>query len=697
MSHTFLLELGLEEMPAKGIKPSVEQLKDKVATFLNEAKLDFQQITTYSTPRRLALMVEGLAEMQADEVEMVKGPAKKIALDAEGNWSKAAIGFTRGQGATPEEIVFKEIKGVDYIFVEKFTKGKRAEAILSELSSTIASLTFPVSMKWSTHSYKFIRPLHWLVAMLDQEVLPLTIFDVQSGNNTIGHRFLGETIAIKDAGDYAKALEGQFVIADREKRQQMIKDQMTAICEEKGWKVPLDNIELLNEVTDLVEYPTAFSGSFDQAYLSVPEMALEVSMADHQRYFPVRKNDETMAFLPNFIGIRNGSDEYIDTVVRGNEKVLTARLADAKFFYEEDQKITIDAFVEKLKRVSFHEKLGSMYDKQHRVSLIAQSIADQFSLSYEEKEALKRAGELFKFDLVTGTVVEFTKLQGEIGAILASEKGESALVCSAIAEQYKPTSATGAVPSTKVGTVLSLADKFDTLAMFFAIGQIPSGSNDPFALRRQAMGIVRMIQHAGLNLELSSIVDQIEETLTVNVELKAGLAQNKENLLNFFKDRVDQLMQSTMHNNQPISHDIRQAALNANQADVVSMMDTALVLSEASEENNYKSVIESLNRVANLAQKASDEGQISVELLKSSSEKTLYDSMLKVSHQFETTKDANSRYEVLTNMSNDIDAFFEENMVMADDEAVKANRLALLKAIDEITKGFADTTQLIIK
>lgn len=697
MPHTFLLELGLEEMPAKVIKPAVEQLKDKVQAYLKEANLDFKEIKTYSTPRRLAIMIKELAEMQPDDKQLVKGPAKKIAQDAEGNWSKAAIGFTRGQGASTDDIIFKEVKGVEYIYVEKFTKGKTAAEILADLPNTITSLTFPVSMKWSTHTYKFIRPLHWLVALLDQEVLPITVFGIEASQNTKGHRFLGEAITIESADAYETALENQFVIADRQKRQEMIETQIKDLCAENGWKVPLDNKELLDEVTDLVEYPTAFSGSFDKDYLKVPEVALEVSMADHQRYFPVRKEDASQAFLPNFIGIRNGSADHIETVIKGNEKVLDARLADAKFFYEEDQKVSIEEFVDKLKRVSFHEKLGSMYDKQKRVSLIAQILSEQFELSSDEKSALERAGAFFKFDLVSSTVVEFTKLQGEIGAILAKEKGEDELVCAAIAEQYLPTSATGNVPATKVGTVLSLADKLDTLMMFFAIGQIPSGSNDPFALRRQAMGIVKMIEQSSRHFSISEVMAKIEEQLPLNVELKAGIAQNQTILLQFLKDRMDQLMQSGSDDQSVITYDIRQSVLNADQADIVLLMDTASVLNLKKDDSDYKSIIESLNRVSNLAQKADPDGLVDQALLDTASEKTLFEKATLTADRFMESIQADERYEALKSLSTFIDAFFEENMVMADDEAVKQNRLSLLKMIHDLSITFADTTQLVIK
>lgn len=697
MTHTFLLEIGLEEMPASVINPSALQLKDRIEAFLNEAGLSYQQVTPFSTPRRLAVKVEVLAEVQPDDRQLVKGPAKRIAQDSEGNWTKAAIGFTKGQGASTEDIVFQEVKGEEYIFVEKFTKGKNAAEILPGLADVITSVTFPVSMKWNTYSYKFIRPIHWIVALLDQKVVPFEVFGVNTGQQTSGHRFLGEPVTIDQADHYIETLKGQYVLADREERKTEIADQITALCQKHGWKVPLDNQELLDEVTDLVEWPTVFYGSFNDAFLDVPEAVLEVSMADHQRYFPVRNSEDGETFLPHFIGVRNGSADHLDKVAKGNEKVLAARLADAKFFYKEDQEKTIDECVDQLKKVSFHEKLGSIYDKQKRIGTISHILADEFDLSKDEKAALERASELLKFDLVTSTVIEFTKLQGKIGAILAKEKGEDDLVCQAVSEQYLPTSATGELPSTAVGTVLSMADKLDTLVMFIAIDQVPSGSNDPFALRRQAMGIVRMIENTGRHFSLKDILNKIEEQLQINVELKAGIAQNQPIVLQFINDRLDQYLQQTEEMGVEIPYDIRQAVLNSNQSDLVSVAKAAHVLTQEKENDTYKPVTESLTRAANLALKADEDSLVDSDLFETESEKTLYHNVQHAEETFQNHQEPSARYQALKELSPSIDAFFDENMVMADDQSIKYNRLALLKQLNQLTSTLADFSYLVIK
>ncbi|MDZ7835882.1 MAG: glycine--tRNA ligase subunit beta [Alkalibacterium sp.] len=367
MTHTFLLEIGLEEMPAKVVAPSARQLKNMIEAHLKENGLDFTKTDVYSTPRRLAVSVTGLEEKQADRTETVKGPARRIAQDSEGNWTKAAIGFAKGQKASVEDIVFKEIKGEEYVFIEKEIKGQSASEVLKQLEDRLPSLSFPVSMKWGNSSYKFIRPVHWLVALLDDQVVDMTLFDVESGNETRGHRFLGDYVSLAHATDYQEALTGESVMADREARQEDIVSQIRTLCEENGWQDPTVNQALLDEVTDLVEYPTVFYGSFDETFLKVPEIVLETAMADHQRYFPVRE-EGSASFLPYFIGVRNGNSEGLDHVRRGNEKVLSARLSDAAFFYEEDNKHDIGYFVDKLKTISFHEKIGSLYAKQERIA-----------------------------------------------------------------------------------------------------------------------------------------------------------------------------------------------------------------------------------------------------------------------------------------------------------------------------------------
>lgn len=694
MTHSFLLEIGLEDMPAKGLKRVMDECEKRVADHFTENTLSFDSIQAFSTPRRLAVLVKGLAKGQSDRTESIKGPAKRIAMDEEGNWTKAAIGFTKGQKASLEDSVFKEVKGEDYLFVNKHIPGKSASDIVKDLSPKLTSLPFAVSMKWGNHPYRYIRPVHWLVALLDDTVVELSLFNVTASNETRGHRFLGETITLSHADDYQKALKNEWVIADRAKRMDLIKEQITDLCEANSWKNPLDNQSLLEEVTDLVEYPTAFYGSFDEAFLAVPESVLETAMADHQRYFPVRQNNESADFLPYFIAVRNGNDQAIEQVRKGNEKVLSARLADAAFFYEEDQAVSIDAFVEKLKYVSFHEKIGSLYDKQVRLTKIAHLVAPYFKQAELRSDAIERAGMIAKFDLVTQTVNEFTSLQGDIAGIFARERNETDQVADALAEQYLPKSMEGALPQTTLGAVLSLSDKLDSLLSFFAVDMIPSGSNDPFALRRQAMGIVRIIEAFNVKMSIGRLIDAINEE-TESIEQKAAIAQKKAAVTQFIKDRVDQYL--SLEAGLDKDHDVRKAVLTSSQDDLNTIIETANVLAEEKSASRFKGVVESLTRVSNLAEKADSETDVASHLFETESEKTLYEAVLKMEALLEDGLTVKEKWSVLADMHPLIDDFFDSNMVMTDDETTRQNRLALLKRIDSVTADFAQFNELVIK
>src|SRR5699024_7624538 len=347
MTKIFLLEVGLEDMPAGVILNAENQLVEKTKRYLEEANLTFGEVNGYSTPRRFSVIVKDVAEKQPDERLTVRGPAKRIAQDEEGNWTKAAIGFSKGQGGSVDNLIIKEEKGEPYIFIEKFTPGKTALEILQGMDEVIRDIEFPKNMKWGNSSYHYVRPIHWIVALLGEEVVPFEVFDVETGKVSEGHRFLGHSVEITAPEKYETLLKEQAVIPHRSERQAMIGEQINDLCEMYGWLVPAMNSELLEEVTDLVEYPTAFYGKFDESYLELLEVVLETSMIDHQRYFPVRDAKDKQTLLPYFISVRNGNSVHIDNVSRGNEKVLSARLADGKFFYLEDQKMEISDFVDK--------------------------------------------------------------------------------------------------------------------------------------------------------------------------------------------------------------------------------------------------------------------------------------------------------------------------------------------------------------
>lgn len=694
MAKDLLLEIGLEEMPAHVVTPSRIQLEEKVIKFLDEHHLDYETVQSFATPRRLAVKVTAIPEKQADVEEEVKGPAKKIALDAEGNWSKAAQGFVRGQGVTTEDIVFKELNGVEYVYVTKFTKGQSAKEVLTKLNDVITSVTFPVTMHWANYDFEYIRPIHWIVALLDDEVIPFKVLDVTTGQTSRGHRFLGDDVTFQHANEYEAKLKEQFVVVQPNERKQMIVDQANALAAEKNWQLALDE-ELLEEVTNLVEYPTAFVGSFDEKYLSVPDEVLVTSMKEHQRYFEVR-NDQGL-LMPHFIAVRNGDNVHLENVIKGNEKVLIARLEDAEFFYNEDKKLTIEACVEKLKNVTFHEKIGSIYEKMQRVALIAQIIGRKVGLSEDELEDLKRASEIYKFDLVTNMVGEFPELQGIMGEKYALLQGEKPAVATAIREHYLPTSSEGELPETAIGAVLALADKLDSVFSFFSVGMIPTGSNDPYALRRQTYGIIRIIEDKGWTFPLVQLQTEVDEAVNQDVE-KYGVLLNEgqAEVVEFVKARLRQLLMT-----KNVRHDIIDAVVSAEQADLSKLFASANILKSRFEDQDFKPSMEALTRVINLAKKGQEllgdtEEGIDPSLFENKAEKELYQAVNDLSEAFATRTIAEN-YEALVNLRPLIDAYFNETMVMVEDEKVKQNRLKQLMQIAKMALSIASLDLLIVK
>ncbi|HEL1616628.1 TPA: glycine--tRNA ligase subunit beta [Streptococcus suis] len=662
MTKNLLVELGLEELPAYIVTPSMHQLRDRMATFLTDNRLAFDSIDVFSTPRRLAVRVRGLADQQTDLTEDFKGPAKKIALDADGNFTKAAEGFVRGKGLTTADIEFREIKGEEYVYVTKHESGQPAKAVLAGIPEVLKAMTFPVSMNWASSKFAYIRPVHTLTVLLDDEALDMDFLGIRSGRISRGHRFLGNETEIASADSYEADLRAQFVITDPAERQQMIVEQIKAIEDKHNVTVEIDE-DLLNEVLNLVEYPTAFMGSFDTKYLEVPEEVLVTSMKNHQRYFVVR--DKSGKLLPNFISVRNGNDQYLDNVIKGNEKVLVARLEDGEFFWREDQKLKIADLVERLKVVTFHEKIGSLYEHMARTKVIAEKLADLAGLSADEKADVARAADIYKFDLLTGMVGEFDELQGIMGEKYALLAGEKPAVAAAIREHYLPNSAEGELPESKVGAVLALADKFDTLLSFFSVGLIPSGSNDPYALRRATQGIVRILEAFGWEIPLDQLIAEL-----YSLNFASLTYDNQPAVMDFIRARVEKMMDKS------IPKDIREAVLAGSTFVVRLQLAASSAIFQKSKEADYKEAVENLSRVFNLAEKA-EATAIDEALFENEQEKALAAAVAGL----ELTEDMAGNLDKLFTLSPVIAAFFDNTMVMVDDAAVKANRLALLKAL----------------
>lgn len=689
MTKDYLFEIGTEEMPAHVVAKSVKQLADRTGKFLKDNGLSFKNIKTFSTPRRLTILVQELAEKQADIDEIKKGPSKKIALDKDGNWSKAAEGFVRGQNMSVDDIYFQKIKDVEYAYIHVKKEGKKATEILLGMDQIVKELAFPTKMRWGNYDLEFVRPIHWIVSLFGSEIIPVKILDIVAGRKTYGHRFLGESLVLATSDDYESALKSQFVIADANQRKNMILSQINSLCEKNNWQVKIDS-GLLEEVTNLVEYPTIFSGSFNEKYLNIPKEVLITSMKDNQRYFEVYDHEGTL--INHFIAIRNGNSDYLDNVIAGNEKVLVARLDDAQFFYDEDKKYPLSHFVEKLSSVSFHDKIGSMAEKMLRVKLIGEYIGKKINLSSSELADFDRAADIYKFDLVTNMVGEFAELQGIMGTHYAELAGERKAVSQAIKESYLPSSADGDLPTTKIGSLLSIADKLDTIISFFGAGMIPNSSNDPYALRRSAYGIVRILINQSWNI---SIEDALKDIIALLKGKTVAKLPNDEatqaEISDFIINRVKQLLQVKKY-----SYDVIDTVLASNQQNVANILSIADILQENHDDSKFKKVVESLTRIANILKKAdfSEAGQINPDLFENNSEKALYD---KINLLLDKSLDIKTLYSEFVQLQPVIDEYFDSNMILDKNEAVKINRLSQLKLIDKLALEFGDLSKLVIK
>ena len=689
MTKDYLFEIGTEEMPAHVVAKSVKQLADRTGKFLKDNGLSFKNIKTFSTPRRLTILVQELAEKQADIDEIKKGPSKKIALDKDGNWSKAAEGFVRGQNMSVDDIYFQKIKDVEYAYIHVKKEGKKATEILLGMDQIVKELAFPTKMRWGNYDLEFVRPIHWIVSLFGSEIIPVKILDIVAGRKTYGHRFLGESLVLATSDDYESALKSQFVIADANQRKNMILSQINSLCEKNNCQVKIDS-GLLEEVTNLVEYPTIFSGSFNEKYLNIPKEVLITSMKDNQRYFEVYDHEGTL--INHFIAIRNGNSDYLDNVIAGNEKVLVARLDDAQFFYDKDKKYPLSHFVEKLSSVSFHDKIGSMAEKMLRVKLIGEYIGKKINLSSSELADFDRAADIYKFDLVTNMVGEFAELQGIMGTHYAELAGERKAVSQAIKESYLPSSADGDLPTTKIGSLLSIADKLDTIIAFFGAGMIPNSSNDPYALRRSAYGIVRILINQSWNI---SIEDALKDIIALLKGKTVAKLPNDEatqaEISDFIINRVKQLLQVKKY-----SYDVIDTVLASNQQNVANILSIADILQENHDDSKFKKVVESLTRIANILKKAdfSEAGQINPDLFENNSEKALYD---KINLLLDKSLDVKTLYSEFVQLQPVIDEYFDSNMILDKNEAVKINRLSQLKLIDKLALEFGDLSKLVIK
>ena len=686
MSKTLLLEIGTEEVPAHVMPGILSQLKENAAKTFEELRIEYKNIKTLGTPRRSALLVEGLAEQQADLSKENRGPAVNIAFDADGNPTKAAQGFARGQGVKPEELVTKD----GYVYAMVHEKGGQTVDLLGDtLKGLVDGLNFPNNMHWADLDYKFIRPLRWLVALYGQDVIDFEVANVKSGRTSRGHRFLSEgDFEIANAEDYVEACRKASIIVDQNERCEMIRQQIAEVAAANGGQAEV-NEDLLEEVLYLVEYPTALCGKFDEKYLALPAEAVITPMRDHQRYFPVLKDGQ---LLPLFITIRNGGKEHLETVQHGNERVLRARLEDAQFFFDEDRKKTLEQHGEKLKTVVFQDGLGTIYDKALRLEVLAGYIADAIGANEQDKKDAVRAAKLAKADLVTGMVTEFTELQGVMGREYALLDGETKAVAQAIDEHYMPRFAGDAQPASVAGRIVSLADKIDNLVATFSRGLIPTGSQDPFALRRQALGIVNMLNEAKYHICLKGLVNKELDLLNITDEAKRTKLQN--DVAEFMKLRLKNVLSEA---------GIRYDVVDAVFVDINDMYAVGLraeAVNEAVKAEEAAQTIQAFNRAGNIARKADGvEAAVNPDIFVNEVEGVLNDALKLAKAKVENAV-AEQNYAVaideLTKLAAPIDNFFDAVMVMDKDEAVKNNRLGLLKSVDNLICQVADFSKIVL-
>ena len=691
MTKSLLLEIGLEELPAQYVRTSSEQLATRVEEFFKQENLSFESVEAFATPRRLAVRVNGLEEEQEDRVEIFKGPSLAIAKK-DGAWTKAAEGFVRGKGLTTDDIYVETIKDVEYIHVKQLLQGKSTKEVVKKLSSVITDMKFPVTMRWAAHTFEYLRPIHWIVALYGEEVIEeIQVLDVKAGRVSRGHRFLGKDTEIATPEQYEQALAEQFVIVNQDERKALVRKQIEELAAKNAWIVPIDE-ELLEEVSSILEYPTAFAGTFDEKYLVVPEPVLVTSMKEHQRYFVVYNAQGELQ--PYFISARNGNDYMIENVAKGNQKVLTARLEDALFFYEEDKKVPMTAFLKKLETLNFHAKIGSMTEKMNRVQLLVGRIANELNLDAQDVETAQRAAEIYKFDLVTNMVGEFPELQGIMGEIYAKNYGETPEVARAIREHYMPISADGELPSSVPGALLAIADKLDTFLSFTAAGMLPTGSNDPYALRRQVMGLVQIVEAFDWHLEIEEFAK-----LLLGLDYAEFLEDKKEDVqafvLGFIRERLAQRMTTVTKR-----HDIIEAVLNSNSKSVPEQMKAVAVLEKEVSKAAIKDITEALNRVINISSKgfaeARHSSEYSLDKVETESERQLVESIATLRKDFENYS-AQEKFSAFASITPKIHEFFNENMVMVDNEEIRTNRLRFLRELALMILEFADFTELIVK
>lgn len=711
-----LFEIGTEEIPAKFMPGILKQLKELAAAKMQELRIPFEDITVYGTPRRMAFIAGGVAETQADVVVEAKGPSVKIAY-VSGAPSKAAQGFARGQGVDVKDLVVRD----NYVYAVKHLAGQPVVELLPGLLMDIlTSLSFPKTMRWADYEFRFVRPIRWMVALFGDQIIPVEICGVKSGKFSMGHRFMQQSlkaaaesqgllsaalskvgnkvysalagvkgaVEIPSAGDYKKVMYDNFVMVDQDERRALILQQIKDLAAQNGGEAEI-NADLLEEVNYLVEWPTALCGKFEEKFLSLPKECIITPMREHQRYFPVLDEDGNL--LNKFITVRNGGSEHLDIVTHGNERVLRARLSDAEFFFNEDRATKLEDRLEKLKTVSFQEGLGNMYDKSERLVKMAEMLRFAINTPVDEEE-LRRCALLCKTDLVTGMVIEFTELQGVMGREYALLDGEKPEVATGIFEHYLPRFAGDALPATTIGRIVGIGDKLDNICATFSRGLAPTGSQDPYALRRQALGVINILLDANYHISLAKIIAGTLYLLDIKPEETGKLVPQ---IMEFFKQRLRNLLMD-----QGIRYDVIDAVFaDKRNDDMVDLAVRCKALAAYVEAGNAEPLVQVSVRVSNLCKKIEKEVAISGALFKDESENKLHEVVAAVSKEIIpeiVLYDYAAVLKAGEKVIEPVNIFFDNVMVMDEDENVKNNRLAMLEEVRGIVNAVGDLSLLVL-
>lgn len=687
MGKELLLEIGTEEIPAAFLPRALEYLREKLPEELSRLQIEHGDVRTMATPRRIFLAVIDTAEKQKDRVEEKLGPAVRVAFDESGNPTKAALGFAKGQGMDISELDRVTTDKGEYLAARRRISGEPTPTILSRfLPDFIKSIPFRKSMRWKDLDIRFARPIHWILALFGGEVIPFRLGNIASGNRSRGHRFMKpDEFTVASMDEYLGKTREHFIIVDPGERKAIIRKEAAKIAEEEGGRV-LENEKLLEEVTYLVEYPSLVGGSFSHDFLELPREVLVTSMMKHQKYFAVVDDEGNL--LPAFIAVNNTVTRNPEVVAAGNERVLRARLTDARFFFEEDKRKPLQEGLEALKNVVFHTLIGTSYEKVMRFRELAAYVTG--IINPDLAKTVDRAVLLCKADLETQMVYEFPELQGVMGREYALIQGEDPAVASAIYEHYLPLQAGGDLPETDAGAIVSIADKMDTITACFGVDLIPTGTADPYALRRQSLGVINIILDKSWRLPLDELVDR--SLSTMRDILKRHPEEVKKDVLEFFRGRFENQLISQGH-----PYDVVKAVLDAGFVDLVDAAVRIEAVEEFKNHPDFEPLVTAFKRVVNIL-KDFEGGTIDERLFESEEERNLYRAFLEIdteSRKVLESHDYPAALAAMARLRKPVDAFFDSVMVMAEDEGVRTNRLSLLAAPAALFFRVADFSKIV--